>query len=364
MCLLGAFDNALLLKDRELADSLYNACSTRASGYAEVDQALRTAKFSYLSKFGSKEEIHQTLSSIDINEERSSNEYLHLAQMCRKAGELDKAEDFLGKSRQELGKEDMLEFYAVAVPIFKKAGKYKEAFDYYWAFSKIMDSITVREYEQRARFSTEKHALELQKQKETQDKSILLCLLLMGLVLIIFLCIIIFLIRRRHTAEKEAMSLRMGELERESQDLHNLLSSRNTMPLEVRKAVEERFNLLNAFLRGEIGDNSNLTKENAKKVKELIENREDFMCKNRLALQGESPAFIEELEKHGLTQDEINYTCLYGLGLTGKEIGIYLNKPSHIHISTTIRKKLGLTSHDKNLAVIVREMVSQARHPN
>lgn len=51
--------------------------------------------------------------------------------------------------------------------------------------------------------------------------------------------------------------------------------------------------------------------------------------------------FMEYLEQHGLSIDEINYLCLYAIGLRGKEVGEYIQIKRHYIISHEIRMKLG-----------------------
>ncbi len=67
---------------------------------------------------------------------------------------------------------------------------------------------------------------------------------------------------------------------------------------------------------------------------------------------------MKYLEAHGLTEREIDFVCLYALGLRGKDIGNYLDLARHYNISTEIRKKLGLDTNDTNLGPFIRKMMS------
>ncbi len=81
------------------------------------------------------------------------------------------------------------------------------------------------------------------------------------------------------------------------------------------------------------------------------------MNDNRIGFQIMYPRCIKYLEDHKLTVEEINYMCLYALGLNGTEIGKYLNMPSFKNKTKDIRRKLGLGVHDTNLGVFMRNLL-------
>lgn len=67
--------------------------------------------------------------------------------------------------------------------------------------------------------------------------------------------------------------------------------------------------------------------------------------------------FIKHLEDRALNEWEINYCCLYALGLKGKEIGEYIQLKSHLNNSSDIRKKLKPGEHDTNLGTYIRKLL-------
>lgn len=66
---------------------------------------------------------------------------------------------------------------------------------------------------------------------------------------------------------------------------------------------------------------------------------------------------MKYLDEHGLTESELNYVCLYAIGLRGKDIGEYIQIKRHYHISSDIRKKLGLKEDDTNLGLHIRNLM-------
>ena len=69
------------------------------------------------------------------------------------------------------------------------------------------------------------------------------------------------------------------------------------------------------------------------------------------------PSFFNYLREKGLTDWEINYCCLYLIGLKGKDIGDFINLKRHYSYGSIIRQKLGLTENDTNLSLHLRKML-------
>lgn len=83
------------------------------------------------------------------------------------------------------------------------------------------------------------------------------------------------------------------------------------------------------------------------------------MNSNRIAFEATHPKFMQTLKDHGLTEDEINYVCLFALGMKGKDAGSYLGDSRHYHKSSAIRKKFGLGERASNLDVFIRNLLKQ-----
>lgn len=159
--------------------------------------------------------------------------------------------------------------------------------------------------------------------------------------------------------EAENLAHRVEALENESESLKKLLENHNEIPDEVRHAIRIRIDMLNSLLASHISDNKEYEKPYDTLVKELTENTKEFMNSNRLAFQMSYPRFIRYFEEHGLTIDEINYICLYAIGLRGKEVGNYMKKRSHVNMSSAIRQKLGIDKHETNIGIYVRKLLKE-----
>ena len=165
--------------------------------------------------------------------------------------------------------------------------------------------------------------------------------------------------RDKKALEAENLAHRVEILENESASLKELIDSHEELPSEVQEAIKVRIEMLNALMAGYITNNDQYEEPYESWIKELTDNTEEFMNSNRLAFQVSHPRFIQYFEDHDLTISEINYVCLYAIGLRGKEVGNYMKKRSHVNISSGIRKKLGIDKHETNIGIYVRKLLKE-----
>lgn len=156
----------------------------------------------------------------------------------------------------------------------------------------------------------------------------------------------------------ENMRLKISQLESEGEHLKELLTEAK-LSKPVLDAIKERSDILNGLLAAKISDNDTYSKPYDIWINQITEDRKSFMNSTRLAFRASHPAFMKYLEDHGLTESELNYVCLYAIGLRGKEIGEYIQIKRHYHTSTDIRKKLGLKEDDTNLGLNIRNLMKK-----
>mgnify|MGYP003300524993 FL=1 len=106
-----------------------------------------------------------------------------------------------------------------------------------------------------------------------------------------------------------------------------------------------------------ITDNLEMDHKVRQEIESLVANKEEFIISTRMAFAASHPQFIKYLEERGLTESELGYLCLYAIGLRGKEIGEYIQLKRHYHISSDIRKKLGIDEHETNLGIYIRKLM-------
>lgn len=119
---------------------------------------------------------------------------------------------------------------------------------------------------------------------------------------------------------------------------------------EMKAVIKQRLALLNKVITSYITDSPASNKEANEQIEFLISDREAFLESTRNSFEAGHPRFMAYLRSCGLTDWEVNYCCLYLVGLNGKEIGEYINLKRHYTYGSVIRQKLGLGEHDRNLA--------------
>ena len=163
----------------------------------------------------------------------------------------------------------------------------------------------------------------------------------------------------RQSLIAENLRLKIEQLENESASLKDILEKRKDLAKPIEDAIKIRIEMLNGLLATQITENESYAKPYGAWRDKLIQDKDEFMNTTRLAFKASHPRFIEYLENHGLTESEINYICLYAIGLRGKEAGEYIQLKRHYHISSDIRKKLGIDEHQTNIGIYVRKLMKK-----
>lgn len=405
-CLLNALNGANVLKDKGLADSILNVSSSFPLINEDQSRIFNRYKLSYVVRLGTKQDLAEFIDKQEIDS-YDVNGLLNLALGYNRLGDNIRAKQLLDDVYGSGVKFDTLKYQANLIFVLRDLGDYQKAFSTYWDYAHKQDSIFSILFERKQQFIEEKHALELKAQEEAIEKSKIFWRSIGIIVALVLGVIILLLILRSNKAKKELafqkaksaelendrlkaeseklaleksrlalenenlqlerdnkaleaenLAHRVETLENESESLKSLIAnSPEEIPLEVQSAIKVRIEMLNSLLAGYITSNEQYEKPYDTWVKELTDNTEEFMNSNRLAFQVSHPRFIEYFEERGLTVDEINYVCLYAIGLRGKEVGNYMKKRSHVNISSAIRKKLGIDKHETNIGIYVRKLL-------
>lgn len=363
--LAGALDCHILAGDRQKADSLMSLCIAESETSPDLKESLRPYIITYTDEFGSREEIAGMIRDYDTCC-LTSNEWLDLANACHTLGDIAKAERIIDSLRNIGVGDDRIKLEAISVPVYKSAGRHADALESLLAYDSMVDSIHQMMFRQRLQSSEERHIMEIERQEELHSKDLTIHECIGGIIILLCTLAILVLWTKNNRAKKiaseeraENLDHRVSELEREAENLKEALQTQTGLPEAVKAAVVQRLEMLNALLAGEIADNDKYRKPYDEWINALMADKKNFMSSNRLAFQASHPRLIEYLESHGLTDEEIEYACLYALGLRGKEVGTYLNKASHIHMSSAIRKKLGIDKHETNIGIYIRRKMNE-----
>lgn len=285
-----------------------------------------------------------------------ANAYLTIGNVASAKAALD--------NLQHQNKQNNDSYYAILTRILKAEGSYKNALETYEYYNKITDSLDFVRLSQDTQFIEERHQLEMATIKEQEKKKQIIAVFATIVSILILIAIWInsrlrLAKMKRLVAEKEAERYKLlyAQMEDERDNLNALLQQNDELDPKAMNAVARRLELLNKFFTAYITDNSDIDRKASKEMEELLEDKEKFMDSNRLAYAGSHPKFIKYLQDKGLTEWEINYCCLYALGLKGKEVGAYIKMRSHYNNSSEVREKLGISEHDTNLGIYIRKLV-------
>ncbi len=419
-CLINALNGLTILQRLEQADSIIKVLRDLNNLDTTQKGSLHGQVLQYMIQFGSNDELNNFINQNKESLVFDVNDFLNLAFAYNKLGETTSAMQIFNYLDENKVVYDTLKYLSIKYRVLEDLNKSDEALSTYKDFTQRLESINSSKFEQKSRSIEEKHQMELQAEREAHKHLQILYGCIGGILLLMLSLMIMILLLRSNKAKKNlaiqiaktteleneqlksekdlaAQKVRNAELENvnlksererltlenanlqlerdkktleaenlahrveilegESDSLKALLDTQEEIPEEVQQAIKTRIEMLNSLLAGYITDNSKYEEPYDIWVKQLTENTEEFMNTNRLAFQASHPRFIRYFEDHGLTESEINYVCLYAIGLRGKEVGAYMKKRSHVNISSAIRKKLGIDKHDTNIGIYVRKLL-------
>ncbi|MDE5652103.1 MAG: hypothetical protein K2I48_01385 [Muribaculaceae bacterium] len=386
-----ALNGCVLSRNEERADSIIAVCRN-INGVSEEKK--RDFDYSVLTKvrvFDTTEELRNYLTEYCDDSIEDFENSLELVAAYTRLEDYDKAFSILARI-DTTGRVNQ-KYRAITVTLFDRAGQHDSALKNYKDFSAVEDSISY------ARMSINTNRVLDQQDREVKWRGIIrsnkriIWLSAVGIVALIAIIAVIFRkIRIVGKAKKDVeehaervkadnerlesknkdlqaahenmateisnLSKTVENLKEELSRLKRISESNINITEEVRSVINARMDLLNPVLAAALTSNEKYTKKFQEQFAMLSANANDFMRATRLSFTALYPDFIKHLEERGLAEKEIEYVCMYGLGLTGREIGEYMNRASHVNMSSGIRKKLGLDSHSTNLSNYVKNYLN------
>ena len=315
----------------------------------------------YLIEYGSKEEIASILNEYRATNPNGKLDWVIVANAYLKLDNEKEAYSCLLNFQHSSVVNNNARFYAFSTELYQKMNLPEKALEAYQNYINITDSIDLVIYKQNAQFIEEfnKYELETLRSKATQDKIVLGAIA--AILSLSFVCLWIYDRYKIHKRETEKYRLLCLQVETERDNLSELLSKqKENLSKDAQDALLERISLLNRFFTAHITNNDTSNSKLHQEMDALIANREIFMDSTRLAFKASHPQFINHLEEHGLTEWEINYCCLYAMGLKGREVGTYIKMRSHYNVSSDIREKLGIDEHDTNLGIYLLKLLAHS----
>lgn len=371
--LVNILNGSITNQDKQMADSIMACCRINIKEHPDYGSLMLPYVISYTITFGSDDEIKAVVNSVNNQKNLSNGAKLNIAYGYFKIGENEKAFQILESIQIDTLSTYSLKYLSVKANILEANGKYKDALNNYKLYSNTLEQKHKVLFSQDLLFAQERYNLEVASLIEIQKRNKLIwCSIYCAFALLSAIGLIYYRYRIGKTQrviaeqendrlrlEQENLSMRISQLESESENLKNLLSAQKELSEPITETIKIRIEMLNSLLAAQISDNKNYAKPYNSWVDEILKDKDAFMDSTRLAFKASHPKFIHYLEKKGLTEWEINYCCLYALGLNGKEIGTYIRMRSHYNQSSIIREKLGIGEHDTNLSIYIRKLLKE-----
>lgn len=408
----NALDGYIILNDKSAADSLLSICLSLVKKHPDGKAYLFSSYLSYTINLGSPKEIKEFLTEYK-NIELTNDDAMNIAQGYSKIGEYDKAMNILAGISPAAFIMDSLKYASVKIEILEKQDKYKEALHSYKEFSAMLERYQSELISHDLLFSDKKHQLEMENLMKIQDRDRIIWATLCGIFALTILAGWLYyrayrsktkrilaekenenlkleqdnlrkekekaeLERDKKTLEAENLEkdkkrleaeqrqyeleaanlrLEISQLESERDHLKELQKEQSELAKPIQKVIKDRLDILNGLLAKEITQNDSYAESYNNWIETVHNDKKKFMDSTRIAFAASHPQFMEYLEQHGLSTDEINYLCLYAIGLRGKEVGEYIQLKRHYIISHEIRKKLGIDQHETNIGLYIRRLM-------
>ena len=312
---------------------------------------------------GLSDELNQYLSSTGAE----NISWLDVADYHTYLGQYDKSESALQRYREFHPEyKDKPAYHIATYTLNDSLGDYRSALDDYISYSLLSDSLSLAIAEQDTGFIQERYEKDLQMEKERNTRLLVTLVSVFSVILLSCIAYILRLRLRQSRREKESLAAEMSRykenysrLKQERDELSEMLSSNPPADRQCMRVLNDRLELLNRFFAAAISGNEETDRIASHELDRLVADRDMFLYTTRMTFAAAHPDFISYLESQGLTEHEIEYCCLYAIGLKGKEIGQYIKRACHYNESSDIRAKLGLGKHDTNLSNYLRDLLAQ-----
>ena len=290
-----------------------------------------------------------------------SNAYIALGEYGKALETINKIDNFPSAVSE-------IRYYAILSEIHHKLDNYKAALEAYIIYNQLNDAANMKIFEQDTKFVEERHNLEMAKARETEAKNRLTIIVLGCTVALMASLYIINLIRKRLKksrvenaqllSEKALYEQMYNEVVAERDALNEMITN-NTIKEEAMEVIKKRLGVLNTIIVSHLSAKDTDIKRANEELEHLIANRNDFIKSTRLTLEENYPHFFAHLHDKGLEEFEIDFCCLYAIGLKGKEIKAYTTLTRHYKDSSEVRQKLGLSESDTNLSIFLQKLLKK-----
>ena len=320
----------------------------------------------YLENCGTNAELKDTIEEYFNTIPVDNIDWLVLANAYIRLGQYEEALQALEQYKNSGKTSEDTKYKVLKSIIYEKLERHEEALRAYKEYMVVSDSTLYAIMQQDTKFVEERHNLEMAKARETEAKNRLTIIVLGCAVAVLALLIVVYIIRKRLLvsrnrnilleSEKALYEQMYNEVVAERDALNEMIAN-NTIKEEAMEVIKKRLGVLNTIIVSHLSAKDTDIKRANEELEHLIANRNDFIKSTRLTLEENYPLFFAYLKDKGLEEFEIDFCCLYAIGLKGKEIKAYTNLSRHYKDSSEVRQKLGLSESDTNLSIFLQKLL-------
>lgn len=303
--------------------------------------------------------IQEYLSEVPAN----NLDYLSLAYAYMALGDINKVAEALSKNELPADKENILRQYAIVTALNAHMQEGRDMLKSSKEFFIERDSLIYSLYENDIQYMYQKNSAKLQQEREELKKHTK-TIIITSVILV--LLIALYLLRKRLQnsrtkniileSEKTLYENMYKEVLSERDSLNDMLTN-SSIREETMTIIRKRLEVLNTIVVSHLSDRESDNKRANEQLQNLIANREVFIKSTRLTLEENYPHFFAYLHDKGLEEFEIDFCCLYAIGMKGKEVKAYTNLNRHYKDSSEVRQKLGLVESDTNLSNFLQKLL-------
>ena len=303
--------------------------------------------------------IQEYLSEVPAN----NLDYLSLAYAYMALGDINKVAEALSKNELPADKENILRQYAIVAALNAHMQEGRDMLKSSKEFFIERDSLIYSLYENDIQYMHQKNSAKLQQEREELKKHTK-TIIITSVILVLLNAL--YLLRKRLQnsrtkniileSEKTLYENMYKEVLSERDSLNDMLTN-SSIREETMTIIRKRLEVLNAIVVSHLSDRESDNKRANEQLQNLIANREVFIKSTRLTLEENYPHFFAYLHDKGLEEFEIDFCCLYAIGMKGKEVKAYTNLNRHYKDSSEVRQKLGLVESDTNLSNFLQKLL-------
>lgn len=242
-------------------------------------------------------------------------------------------------------------YYNILYKIYKNKGNDKLAMDALEKYNEHLATITVESSESDTRFLEERFTARGKQLTQKYYIALLFLCLMTSVIVVVILQRFIKNTKVRHEQKELQMANEIEQYQNqynqaliEQERLKKLIKrgkQKITIPLSVRISLENRLNVLNAYIAANIS--GIYSGKASDELKKMMDDKAEFLRSMSDSFTISHPKFIEYLKSKKLNEWEIGCCCLYCIGLNGSEISSYLEQKTYYFKKIGIlRTKLGL----------------------